>query len=148
MSAAGQTNLEIARSIYEAWERGDYSSAAWADPRIDYVIADGPCPGHWIGLAGMAEECRDFLSAWEEHFIVAEEYLELDDERVLVLDRRSGRGKSSGLELAEVRSKGAALIHVRDGKVTRLVVYWAREHALTDLGLLSGEESPQPCERE
>jgi ketosteroid isomerase-like protein len=148
MARVERTNVEVARWMYDGWGRGDYSSAEWAHPEIEYVIADGPCPGRWIGLAGMAEECRDFLSAWEEHFIVAEEYLELDSERVLVLDRRSGRGKSSGVELAEMRSKGAALIHVRDGKVTRLAVYWVREHVLTDLGLLSGDESLQPCNRE
>ena len=62
-------------------------------------------------------------------------YRELDDERVLVLYRRSGRGKTSGLELGQIRSKGAVLFHARGGKVTRLVFYWDRERALADLGL-------------
>src|SRR5919197_1768837 len=140
-SADEKTALEVAHSIYDRWGRGNYSSAEWAHPRIEYVIADGPCPGRWIGLAGMAQECRDFLTAWEVHFIQPEQYVELDCERVLVLDRRSGRGKSSGVELGEVQSKGAALLHVRDGKVTRLVVYWGRERALADLGLASGQEA-------
>jgi ketosteroid isomerase-like protein len=128
-------NLELVRSICAAWERGDFSSTEWAHPEIEFVIADGPSPGSWAGLAGMAEGYRDWLSAWEEWRGEAEEFRELDSERVLVLDRRSGRGKTSGLELGQMRTQGAALLHVRDGKVTRLVLYWDRERALADLGL-------------
>ena len=65
----------------------------------------------------------------------ADEYRELDSERVLVLYRWSGRGKASGLELAQMSAKSANLFHVREGRVTKVVAYWEHEHALTDLGL-------------
>ena len=92
-------NLDLVRSIYAAWERGDFSEAEWADPEIEYEHADGPSPGTWTGLAGMSKGERYFLSAWEGFRVAAEEYRELDGERVLVLARYRGSGKKSGLQM-------------------------------------------------
>jgi ketosteroid isomerase-like protein len=128
-------NLDLVRSIYADWERGDFSSAEWAHPDIELVYADGPDPASWSGLAGMSDGWRNVLAAWHDVSATAEEYRELDGERVLVLDRRGGRGRTSGLQLEEVWTKGATLWHVREGKVTRLVINWDRKRALADLGL-------------
>jgi ketosteroid isomerase-like protein len=130
-------NLDLVRSILDAWERGDVGWTAWADPDIEYVSPDGPSPGSWTGLDGMAKGVRDWLNAWEDWRVSADEYLELDGERVLVLTDYKGRGKRSGLEISDMRTKGAHLFHVRDGKVTRSVHYWDRERAFADLGLAS-----------
>jgi ketosteroid isomerase-like protein len=136
-------NVDLVRSIYADWERGDFSSAEWADPEIEYVIADGPQPGRWTGLAGMAEGYRGVLSVWKDVRVEADEYRPLDDERMLVLDHRAGRGKTSGLEVGQIGSRAATLFHVRDGKVTRLVLYWDRDRALADLGLAREGDSPE-----
>jgi hypothetical protein len=56
-------NLDLVRSIYEAWVRGDFSSADLADPDIEYVIADGLQPGTWRGPRELAEGFRDFWTA-------------------------------------------------------------------------------------
>src|SRR4051794_13272690 len=104
-------NLELVQSLYAAWKRGDYSSVGWAHADIEFISADGPAPGKWIGHTGMAEGWREFLSAWVEFRLEAVEYRELEDDRVLVLTRQSGRGKTSGLELAEMETKAAALLH-------------------------------------
>jgi ketosteroid isomerase-like protein len=128
-------NLDLVRSIYAAWERGDFSSSEWAHPEIEHVDADGPLGGGTGGFDRMGRGVREFLSAWEEFRLEADGFRELDTERVLVLDHRSGRSKTSGLELGQMRTKGARLFHIRDGKVTRLVVYFDRERALADLGL-------------
>jgi ketosteroid isomerase-like protein len=137
------TNVDLVRSIYAAWERGDFRFVDWAHPEIEFVIADGPEPGSWTGVAGMTEGFRSMASAWEDFRGEAEEYRELDDERVLLLTRRSGRGKTSGLELGDVGAKSAQVFHVRGGKVTRLITYWDRERALADLGLAPEAGSPR-----
>jgi ketosteroid isomerase-like protein len=129
-------NLELVRSIFGAWERGDFSSTEWAYPDIEFVLADGPDPGRWTGVAAMAGAWRDLTSAWEGLRAEADEYRELDDERVLVLlHHSSGRGKTSGVELRRVQEKGADVFHISGGKVTRLVIYLERDRALADLGL-------------
>ena len=46
----------------------------------------------------MAEAFRGSLSAWKEWRVKAEEYLELDGERVLVPFHFIARGNASGLD--------------------------------------------------
>jgi ketosteroid isomerase-like protein len=130
-------NLDLVRSIFADWERGDFSSADWADPAIEWVAADGPVTGTRTGMAGLAEEAHDVLGAWEDVRVKADEYRELDDERVLVLVRLFGRGKTSGLELEPLQTAGAWLVEVHDGKVTKLVRYFDRDRAFADLGVPS-----------
>jgi ketosteroid isomerase-like protein len=130
-------NLDLVRSIFDGWQRGDYSAAAWADPEIEFTVADGLAPGVQTGMAAMAEAHRRFLSSWEDFRTEPEEYREIDDERVLVYVRDHGRGRASGLEIGQIMGTedGAILFVMRAGLVVRLVNYWDRKHALADLGL-------------
>jgi ketosteroid isomerase-like protein len=128
--------LDLVRSVVAAWVSGDFSETEWADPEIAFVIADGPAPGSWTGLADMAEGWRSFLSAWEEfQGENVEEYRELDDERILLFHSYRGRGKSSGLDLGQIGARAATVFHVRGGKVVRLVLYFDRQRALDELGV-------------
>ncbi|MHB8233705.1 MAG: nuclear transport factor 2 family protein [Solirubrobacteraceae bacterium] len=128
-------NLDLVRSIFADWERGDFSNAGWADSAIEYVHADGPDPGAWTGLAEMANAFRSWLSAWQDYTVELGECRELDDERVIVLYGRSGRGKNSGMQLGQMYARGAILFQLNDGRVTRLIHYLDRDRALADLGL-------------
>ena len=114
-------NLDLVRSIYADWERGDFSRADWADPEIEYTAEEsGPLSAQtWTGLAGMAEGARSIIEVIEDQHIEAEEYRELDDMRVLVLDRRSGTWKQSGIGFGAstaLPAMGAHLFHVSNGR--------------------------------
>jgi ketosteroid isomerase-like protein len=133
-------NVELARSIFEAWEHGDFSSAGWAHSDIEFVIADGTEQQTWTGLEGMALGWRGFLTAWQDVAVVADEFRELDDGGVLVLAHFEGRGKVSGLDMAAADAKGANLFHMRDGKVAKLVVWGERRRALAELGVATAPD--------
>jgi ketosteroid isomerase-like protein len=135
--SSGSGNVDLVRSIFAAWERGELRSVDWADPEIEFVFADGPDPGTWYGHDGLAEAFRDWLSAFAGFRLQASEFRELDDERVLTLSFAGGHGKASGLDIRQTEAKTAHLFHIRGGRVTKLVVYFDRERAFADLGLSS-----------
>ena len=99
----------------------------WAHPEIEYVWPEGPSPGTWTGRRAMGESWREYVNAWQDLRTAVDAYRELDSERVLVLARFQGRGRTSGLDLGQVGTQGAYLFQIDDGKVTRLVGYWSRD---------------------
>ena len=125
-------NLDLVRSIYASIARGDYSEADWADPRIEYVFADGLEPGSFKGRDGLVQAMRGLFGVIADFRNEAAEYRELDAGRVLVLTRLSGRGKTSGVQIGHL---GAEVFEIHNRTVTKIVVYWARDHAFADLGL-------------
>jgi ketosteroid isomerase-like protein len=125
-------NVDLVRSIYADWERGDFRSVAWADPQMELLRPDSLEGDVLTGLTSTAEGWRAWLSAWQDYHAEADEYRSLDDERVLVLGRMTGRGRSSG---AIGEAETVNLFHIREGKVARLVLYSSRERAFAQLGL-------------
>jgi ketosteroid isomerase-like protein len=128
-------NLDLVRSIFASWERGAFSSMDWADPDIDFVFADGPEPGSHVGRAAMEELFGRWLNSFADFRLLAERLIEVDEQRVLALTHVGGQGKMSGLSLGLAGSAFAHLFELRGGKVVRLVVYFNRDGAVTDLGL-------------
>jgi ketosteroid isomerase-like protein len=129
-------NVELVRSIFANWERGDFTWTEWAHPDIEF---GGPAESVAFpeskGLAAMARAWSDYLSMWSDVSVVADEHRELDHERVLVFSHYRGSGKLSGLNLQDIPREQASLFYICDGKVTKLVLYSSRDRALADLGL-------------
>jgi hypothetical protein len=142
-------NLELVRSIYADWERGDFSRIDWAHPDIEFVYVGGPEPGAVKGIGEMAGAYASWLNAWEGFCVLAEDCRELDDTRVLALVHNAGRGKGSGLDIEQVIGKGANLFVISEGRVRRLLIYFDRERALAELGVagegdLGGPDDAMP----
>jgi ketosteroid isomerase-like protein len=140
-------NLDLVRSIYADWERGDFSRTDWADPEIEMTTPDAWEIGEVKGLRSTAETWRTWLSAWRDYRVEASEFRDLDDDRVMVLvdddrvmvlGRMRRRGRlSDAVGVAEIVN----VLHIRDGKVIRLVMYPNRDRALADLGLTPVDET-------
>jgi hypothetical protein len=80
-----QENMRFVRSIYAAWERGDFTAAEWAHDDIEFAVGDSVEAGSVRGLPAMAEAWREWLETWESYRVEVDEYRRLDDERILGL---------------------------------------------------------------
>jgi ketosteroid isomerase-like protein len=101
------SDLELVRSIYDAWTRGDYSSVGWADPDIEFSMVGSIDSQDVRGVAEMARAWGSFLSSWEGFAVECEEVLETED-GALVLTRFRGTGKRSGVWLDEWKGEDRA----------------------------------------
>ena len=128
-----QENVDIVRSVYEAWARDELPGPARLfDPQIEYVNPPHAVePGTRHGLAAFSRAVHDVfdgLEAWQiepERFIPA-------GERVAVVVRYRVRGRASGVDVEAYES---ALWTVRDGKVVRYEWFHGPNDALEAAGL-------------
>jgi ketosteroid isomerase-like protein len=108
-----QENVAAVRAIYRSWAKGDFSSAAWADPDILFVLS-GPDWRVHRGLQAVRRAGGQWLQAWDEFRVEAGEFTDVGD-AVLVLTEFRGRSKASGLSVESMT--GAHVFWLRDGKV-------------------------------
>jgi ketosteroid isomerase-like protein len=127
-------NLDLVRSIYADWHRGDFTRDDWADPAIELIRPESLDGGALKGRDASSGGWREWLDAWEEFRAEAHDYRVLDGERVLVFGRMRGIGRLSG---TSTDTETVNLFHIRDRKVVRLVLYSNRDRAFADLGLTS-----------
>jgi ketosteroid isomerase-like protein len=128
-----EKNVEIVRSLIDAWNRRDagvdayHEDAEWDFSRSRF----GEIRHSWKGADGMREVFASVLSAWSELRVEPEQVLGAGDQ-VVVLARHYGRRPSSGLEISD---GGAYVIAMRDGKVAKFTFYPDKDEALESVGL-------------
>jgi hypothetical protein len=130
----GQDNVDLLRKLYNCLERGDFATAEFFDPDIEFVRYGGDAaglPGEFHGIDAMWATMVEWLQGWENYRVTATRFVDFGD-RVLVFDRQTARGKHSGL--AYDRELGQ-IFDVRAGKIVRWESYWDVADAVRAVGL-------------
>jgi uncharacterized protein len=126
-----EENVEIVRSLYEGWLRGDLGLDK-LDPDIA-MIESAAVPGaaSVIGIDAVERYIASFAKYWDEIRVEPQEYIDAGD-IVIVVARLTGRGRSSG---AGVDRVWAYVWTLRQGKALRMEAYADRREALEAAGL-------------
>jgi ketosteroid isomerase-like protein len=125
--------VEIVRSLADALQRGD-SAAVLSILVVDVEWHDqAAIPGADVhrGREAVSRHFEQWFDAWEEIEYTTEELLDRGD-RVVVVIRRRGKGKGSGVEVSD------QVIHVytvRSGKIIRFEGFSNKDEALAAAGL-------------
>jgi ketosteroid isomerase-like protein len=130
-----QENVEMAKRCFDAFDQRDLDELAktitadyeWVGAFLGVVEG-----GSYRGLEGMARYFSEAEETWKYFSVSGEEFRDLGD-RVLVVGRMEGRGRSSGVELDTAYTM---LVEFREGKVARSRAYLDHAEALRAAGLV------------
>jgi ketosteroid isomerase-like protein len=132
-------NVEIVRRLFVAFqsvnlddfERRFDEVREIFDPQVEWVAAPHSLLGseEYRGYDGVRRFWTQFLSAWDEYRVEAEELIDAGDQVVAVL-RLSGR--TNELEVDEARS---SLVTLRDGRIVRIEPFASKDGALNAAGI-------------
>jgi ketosteroid isomerase-like protein len=133
-----QRNVDIVRSFHQAFGAGD--RVEWRrhfHPDVVWDVTDSSMPGAKVyrGHDGVEEFFRDWLGTWDEYRQETLEVVDAGRDRVLVVFRQTGRGRSSGVQ---VERDFHALYDLAEGRVVRLRLFDSREDALAAAGNADG----------
>jgi ketosteroid isomerase-like protein len=130
-----QEQIDSIRRGFEAWNRRDLEAALGGmHPDVEWRIPDAGLDVEeaYRGPEGVRAFWELFWDAWEHISLQAEQFIEIDQGRLLVFVRFRGKGRGSG---AEVERQVAHVYEFRDGKIVGFDFYWDREEALNVVGL-------------
>ena len=126
-------NVEIVRSVHDAWVRGDYAamfqhfhpSIEWSGPA---TLAHG---GTSRGVTGARRALSTWIGTWADYRF---ELTELTDHgsTVFAAGRQTGRGRGSGVVVSE---EIFSVWTLQDGLVVRQQTFRDREQALGAAGI-------------
>jgi uncharacterized protein len=132
-----EENVDAMRRVYEAMARGDFWAAREVfDPEIEWSWSPNMSGltgvDTYHGIEGVEAATRDSFEAWDWAWQEAEEFIEVDDD-VVVLVHQHGRLKGS---TKEIEAKAGHVWTFRGGKVIRFKAFDTPAEALKAAGLL------------
>jgi hypothetical protein len=124
--------LEATRRVLEPILHPGFEVVAdpTAVPMGDFGSAS--TPGIATGIDGFIRFWREWLSAWESWVTDQLEFIEVDENRVLVIGEIRARSKTHQVEMSLAAGN---LITLRDGLVMRMELFMDRAEALEAAGL-------------
>jgi ketosteroid isomerase-like protein len=128
-----EQNVALVREMIEAaFERGDPEGAlaAFSEDVVFHPLVAGP----YHGRAGVAEQMMVWVAEFDDYWYEADELIDAGEDRVLVLWRHGGVGRTSGI-LTE--AEGATVFRVGEGGIAEAWVYSDRAEARAAAGLSS-----------
>lgn len=121
-------NVEVVRRWHQEFNEDGWD-ALWrvADPEIEFrEPPEQPGATVFKGLdAARAGVTQSWQQNWIEQRSVAEQFVDLGDDRVLVLTVEHLRGRDG----IEVEQPAGAIVTLRDSKVVRFEPYWNQQTA-------------------
>ena len=121
-------NLDTVRRWYAAINAADVDALlAECDEGIEYVNPpDAADPGTRVGHDGLREALEALLESFEEYRNEVIELTPVGDDRVLAIERSTGRGRGSGVPFDSVHGH---LFMCRGGRVVRFAWFRTPEEA-------------------
>ena len=128
-----QENVELLRGIYDEWSAGNYRAGReLMDSSLTTVWAEQfPTAGTYHGPDGHIAAMKEWLAAWDELRLEAEDFIDAGDSVVVPFNVRA-RGKESGVE---VDRRWAHIWTLRNGRVVRFEVHLDVAEAVRSVGL-------------
>jgi ketosteroid isomerase-like protein len=130
-----QENVELVRRVFDSISRGDIDRALETsadDFEMDWSNSIGPDKGVYRGREQVREFWASFVEAFESLRWDPEEFIEVDESRLIVVNHTRMRGRGSGVEVAAV---GVQLWTISDGRAQSLKLYQSKREALEAAGL-------------
>ena len=132
-----EENVEALRWLYAQWAKGDlWALREVADPSIEWewsarLASLSGGPRVYRGLEQVAAATREWLAAWDRYWMTAEDFIEVGDDVVVLMDLH-GRAARTGLA---VEARVAAVWRMRHGQATQVRYYDDTAEALEAVGL-------------